>query len=70
MRKRRAKKKMTEKIGNMVIIAVEKDRKCELCGKIAECRPYGKNGKDICFECAMKPENINIARDTYESEIG
>lgn len=25
---------------------------CEMCGKIDECRPYGPNGENICFECA------------------
>lgn len=30
--------------------------KCQLCGKVAELRPYGPGGKSICFECAMKDE--------------
>lgn len=38
-------------------IAPEPDRKCELCGKDAECRPYGPDGKQVCFDCGMKPEN-------------
>jgi len=25
---------------------------CEMCGKIDECRPYGPNNENICFECA------------------
>lgn len=25
---------------------------CEMCGKIDECRPYGPDGGNICFECA------------------
>lgn len=49
---------MTEVIGNVVIIECEKEKVCEFCGGIAECRPYGEGGKQICFECAMKPENI------------
>jgi hypothetical protein len=24
---------------------------CTVCGKIAELRPYGKNGAAICFTC-------------------
>ena len=60
---------MTEKIGNVVIIAEEEDRECQLCGKIAECRPYGPDGKDICFTCAMKPENSNFAKDTFRTLI-
>ena len=31
-------------------------RACELCGKIEECRPYGANDEQVCFECAMKDE--------------
>lgn len=44
------------KKGNKKIIIIEstKDAKCEECGKIAELRPYGLNGKKICFECGMK----------------
>lgn len=37
-------------------ISVEPDGKCELCGKIAELRPYGPRGERICFDCAMKDE--------------
>jgi hypothetical protein len=28
--------------------------KCEMCGKIAELRPYGPNNEAICFECGNK----------------
>jgi hypothetical protein len=38
------------------IIFDEETRKCELCGKVAECRPYGPNGEDVCFKCGMKDE--------------
>lgn len=37
-------------------IAVESEQYCELCGIIAECRPYGPNDEEICFDCAMKDE--------------
>lgn len=37
-------------------IAAEPDQMCEVCGKIDECRPYGPNGEQVCFECAMKDE--------------
>lgn len=50
---------MTEVIGDVVIIQPEKDTVCDFCGDVAECRPYGDNGKLICFKCAMKPENID-----------
>ena len=32
----------------------ESPQECKLCGKIAECRPYGKNGEEICVKCAKK----------------
>ena len=35
-------------------INVEPERKCELCEKVAECRPYGPKGEQVCFECGMK----------------
>lgn len=37
-------------------ISVEKKRKCELCGAVAETRPYGPNGERVCFPCGMKDE--------------
>ena len=37
-------------------IAAEHDQACELCGIIAECRPYGPNNEQICFDCGMKDE--------------
>lgn len=29
---------------------------CEICGKVADLRPYGPNGEWICFKCGMKDE--------------
>lgn len=26
---------------------------CDMCGHIKECRPYGPNDENICFDCAM-----------------
>jgi hypothetical protein len=34
----------------------EKAQQCDLCGKIAELRPYGPNGECVCFQCGMKDE--------------
>ena len=47
---------MSERIGNIIFIREEKPQQCDLCGKIAELRPYGANGECICFDCAMKDE--------------
>ncbi len=38
------------------IICPEKPRQCELCGVVAECRPYGPKGEQVCIDCAMKDE--------------
>jgi hypothetical protein len=37
-------------------ISPEPDQACEMCGVIDECRPYGPNNEQICFDCAMKDE--------------
>ena len=38
------------------VIEDEPDLRCELCGKIAETRPYGPHGKRVCFKCGMLDE--------------
>ncbi len=45
---------MTKRIGDVVIIAAEDDKRCELCGKEEECRPAGPKGEQVCWECANK----------------
>lgn len=45
---------MTKRVGHLLIIEVEDDDVCELCGEIAELRPYGPGGKRVCFPCGMK----------------
>lgn len=42
---------MTRRVGDAVILEVTPPAKCELCGKMAELRPYGPNGEQICFQC-------------------
>jgi hypothetical protein len=37
-------------------IAEEPMQVCEMCGVIDECRPYGPNNEQICFDCGMKDE--------------
>ena len=41
-------------MSSLGIICEEPDGKCELCGKIAELRPYGPNKENICYDCNMK----------------
>jgi hypothetical protein len=38
----------------LVYIEPEPDTACELCGTVAELRPYGPNGERVCFPCGMK----------------
>jgi hypothetical protein len=52
------------------IIAQEPDQVCEMCGKIDECRPYGKNDEQICFDCATStPEMEEISRKKMSAYI-
>lgn len=47
-------------------IAPEPVTVCEACGKIDECRPYGPNYEQVCFECAMKdPETTKKRMNEY-----
>lgn len=45
---------MSYRKGNVIVIEAEEDGICELCGKKDELRPYGPNGKRICFDCGTK----------------
>lgn len=38
------------------VIEAENQQQCDLCGKVAELRPYGPNGECVCFDCGMKDE--------------
>lgn len=44
---------MSGRIAGVTIISPEPDRRCTSCKKVDECRPYGKNGAQICYACAM-----------------
>ena len=47
---------MTKRIDGVLIIEAENPQQCDMCGEIAELRPYGPNSECICFPCAMKDE--------------
>lgn len=48
------------------IIAEEPPQFCEVCGTVDECRPYGPNGEQICFDCGMKdPETTKSKMQQY-----
>lgn len=56
-------------IKNEVVLGVEKPQQCDYCGKIAELRPYGRNGASICFECGNKPENQEEMRRQFNARL-
>lgn len=48
------------------IICAEEPQVCEMCGIIAECRPYGPNYEEICFDCGQKhPETTQKRMEEY-----
>ena len=47
---------MSRRVKRQFISQPEPPRVCELCGRVAELRPYGPNGENICFACGMKDE--------------
>ncbi len=54
---------MSRRIGNnIVVLEAEPDRRCELCGKLDECRPAGPNQEQVCFDCSEKDP---AARERY-----
>jgi hypothetical protein len=53
---------VTRREGGVLIIEVEPDDTCELCGMVEELRPYGPNGARICFDCGMEDEPGTAAR--------
>ena len=44
---------MSGRVAGVPVICVEQDRRCTSCRKVDECRPYGKDGAQVCFACAM-----------------
>jgi hypothetical protein len=49
-------------------IAEEPIQRCEQCGTIAECRPYGPNNEQICFDCAMKDDESKMIAEKKMAE--
>lgn len=44
-------------MSHQTIIEKEDVDRCEICGAIAEVRPYGPNGEEVCFQCGMRDED-------------
>lgn len=57
-------------MSNLDIIFEEPPQRCEMCGIIAECRPYGLNHEEICFDCAMEDEALTLFRAKEAFFIG
>lgn len=57
---------MTQRIGNVVVIEDEPDKRCELCGEVTDCRPAGPNGEQVCHPCALKDP---AAMDRYAQRL-
>lgn len=45
---------------NNIDFVSEAADKCELCGDVAELRPYGPNRERICHPCGMKDMETTI----------
>jgi hypothetical protein len=53
--------------GKKFVISKQEPQVCEYCGKIAELRPYGKNGANICFQCGM--DNIEETKKQFADRL-
>lgn len=59
---------MTRRVGKVLIIEAEAPQQCDLCGRIAELRPYGPRGEMVCFRCGMLDEAAALERFTKRLE--
>lgn len=41
---------------NIVVLKTKPPQGCDLCGNVAELRPYGPKGEWVCFPCGMKDQ--------------
>lgn len=54
----------------IVWVIEEPPGRCELCGAVAETRPYGREGEQVCFACGMQDEVAARARFARRLEGG
>lgn len=54
---------MTRNVGSILLIEKEKPKKCQFCGKVAETRPYGPSGENVCIDCAMSTPMMKKAAE-------
>ena len=50
-------------------IAEEVSQVCEMCGSVDECRPYGPNNEQVCFDCAMNKVGEEVVRKKMAAYI-
>lgn len=53
---------MSHRIGDVVELCPERPQQCDLCGNVAELRPYGPGGACICIACGRKDFTGTCAR--------
>lgn len=52
-------------------IAEQLPEVCDMCGNIDECRPYGPNDENICYNCGMeKVDRVVIEQKMAEYIFG
>lgn len=59
---------MSNKEDESFVIKEEPQQQCDMCGKIAELRPYGPNGECVCYECGMKDIDAAVMK-FFERQI-
>ena len=47
---------------SVVVFYVEDPQPCSQCGNVRECRPYGPEYSQICYECGMDTPKETHAR--------
>jgi hypothetical protein len=50
---------MSKRVGKSVVVEATAPARCEDCQEVKELRPYGRDGRWVCFGCGMKDE-INM----------
>jgi len=49
------------------VIEEESPQQCDMCGTVAELRPYGPRGSCVCFKCGMLDEK-EAERQFYKQQ--
>ena len=57
---------MSKLVGNILQIQEQPSERCFFCGKMDECRPYGPNEENGCYECLMSPKYAESTLRKYK----